>query len=168
MAARLQIAVVGIIHLNKQSDYDVIYRVSGAMGFVAIARASWLFAKDSRNKKEDKRIMLLIKGNLTAKQKGLEYTIEASESKISKWHRTKKRYVAESSPLVIWGKSTEVSADEIMKEAKPGRKVGDTGAAQAILFRMFCDSAGKFTGAPVSKFDYNKNLRAAAAQGMNL
>lgn len=41
------IAVVGIMHLNKKSDLQAIYRVAGAGAFVGVSRAVYGFSKDN-------------------------------------------------------------------------------------------------------------------------
>jgi putative DNA primase/helicase len=64
MAAELQVAIVGIIHLNKADDKKAIHRIQASMAFVAIARIVWCFVKDPDEK--GRRLMLAIKGNNTA------------------------------------------------------------------------------------------------------
>jgi hypothetical protein len=64
MAAELQVAIVGIIHLNKADDKKAIHRIQASMAFVAIARIVWCFVKDPDEK--GRRLMLSIKGNNTA------------------------------------------------------------------------------------------------------
>ncbi|MGI0135112.1 MAG: AAA family ATPase, partial [Candidatus Micrarchaeaceae archaeon] len=46
LAAETGVAIVGIMHLNKKQDLSVISRIGGAMAFVGVARAVWLFAAD--------------------------------------------------------------------------------------------------------------------------
>jgi hypothetical protein len=52
-----------------------MYRSSGSVGFIAACRAAWLFAKDPDD--PSRRLMLPIKGNLTADVDGLAYQIRA-------------------------------------------------------------------------------------------
>jgi hypothetical protein len=86
-AAKFKIAVVIIMHLNKKSDQDAIARVGGAMAFVGLARASWVFLRDDppEEKEGDPKTphtysMLRLKNNLAqAEQTGLSYVIKAEK-----------------------------------------------------------------------------------------
>ena len=147
MAQRLDIAVVAIMHLNKSSDYDVIYRVSGAMGFVAVARASWLFAKE---KDTDQRYMMPIKGNLAEKQKGIKYVIKSSAAPLLVYNKRHKQDVEVHPPVIGWGDITEKSADEIMKGTQVSNKRDQLPQVKEWLDALFKDYQ------PVSLNDYRK------------
>ncbi len=56
LAARYEIAIVGISHLNKKSDQSVKQRAIGGVGFINVPRASFLIARDPDNP-EERRIM---------------------------------------------------------------------------------------------------------------
>jgi|GEM_PF-4708526 len=80
LAEKLHIAVVAVMHLNKKADQKHIYRISGAMGFVGVARMNWMCAKVPPDKdgslNEDYEFQK-VKGNIVARgQKGLVYRIE--------------------------------------------------------------------------------------------
>src|SRR6185437_5571506 len=46
LAARRNVAVLAVMHLNKNTEASGMHRVGGAMAFVGVARAVWLFAPD--------------------------------------------------------------------------------------------------------------------------
>jgi hypothetical protein len=74
LARKHDLAVVGIMHLNKKEGAEAINRVSGSGAFVAAARAVWLIAKSKR----DKGLFhfCLMKFNLGEKPSGLSYRIK--------------------------------------------------------------------------------------------
>jgi hypothetical protein len=161
MASRLEIAVVAIVHLNKSSDYEVIYRVSGAMGFVAVARASWLFAKDARDKQSDNRYMMPIKGNLAEKQKGTLYTVAVSEKVVKVLDKRNDCMVETTHPRVFWGDSTDVDPNEVMREPvgpRGAHKTDQMPAAIEWLEKLFKDSEGGYKPIPI--LDYRRAFRA--------
>jgi hypothetical protein len=75
MAARLDIAVVLVAHLNKSGGGGAMSRVTGSLAFVAAARAAWLVAKDQQDPR--RRLFLPLKNNLAADVDGLAFEIES-------------------------------------------------------------------------------------------
>jgi putative DNA primase/helicase len=75
MAARLNIAIIAIMHLKK-SDASALLRVSGSIGFVAAARVVWGFGEDPDT--SGNHVMVAVKNNLAPLGDGLAYRIEAS------------------------------------------------------------------------------------------
>jgi putative DNA primase/helicase len=73
LAARRNIAVGAVTHLNKSSGSRALHRVTGSLAFVAAARAAWLVAQDQAEPK--RRLFLQIKNNLAADPGGLAFTI---------------------------------------------------------------------------------------------
>jgi RecA-family ATPase len=74
LAEEKNIAVIGVMHLNKSLDLNAIYRVSGSMAFVAAARAVWLVFKDEEDK--SLRHFNFLKCNLTGEAIGFSFRIE--------------------------------------------------------------------------------------------
>lgn len=73
IAERYDVAVVGIMHLNKGAATKAAYRVSGSLGgFVGPARSVLLVAKDAES---GRRAIVQIKGNLAATPPPLEFEI---------------------------------------------------------------------------------------------
>jgi archaellum biogenesis ATPase FlaH len=58
MAERLDLAVVGVMHLNRREARDVLTRISGSGGFGNLARSVLLFAKDPEEA-EDSPVRIL-------------------------------------------------------------------------------------------------------------
>ncbi|TET19432.1 MAG: AAA family ATPase, partial [Candidatus Aminicenantes bacterium] len=46
LARKYNVAIVGILHCNKNTSLQVLYRIMGSMGFAAVARSIWIIAKD--------------------------------------------------------------------------------------------------------------------------
>lgn len=103
MSERLGISVVASMHLNKSADYKAIYRASGAMGFMAVPRAVWLFAKDANDEESDTRFMMPIKGNLAKRQKGTLYTIVESSKPVVVLDERNGKKVKSFHPRIQWG-----------------------------------------------------------------
>jgi len=71
------VAIVGVLHLNKKTDVQAIYRVSGSIAFTATARVIWYVAEDGEN--EGRRLLSILKNNISARPKrelGMAYRIE--------------------------------------------------------------------------------------------
>jgi len=72
LAAKYDVAVVAISHLNKGSG-SAVYRTTGSLAFVAAARAVWGVSRDPEN--PARRWLLPIKNNLGNDTTGLAYSI---------------------------------------------------------------------------------------------
>lgn len=57
-----KVAVLGVMHLNKSAVLDIVYRVTGSIAFVGLARAVWIVAKDPND--PERRLFLRLKNNL--------------------------------------------------------------------------------------------------------
>ncbi len=162
MSERLNISVVASMHLNKSADYKAIYRASGAMGFMAVPRAVWLFAKDANDEQSENRFMMPIKGNLAKKQKGTLYQVVESTKPVLVLDERKGKTVESFHPRIQWGDATERVADEVMKERIGGRGVREdrTAEAVAVITNLFSDpETGDYRPTPVP----NKKFRKATA-----
>ena len=74
LAAQAGVAIVAVLHLNKSGHRaSSLYRVSGSLAFVAIARASFLVTKDPAH--PERRLLLPSKNNLGQQTQGLAYRI---------------------------------------------------------------------------------------------
>lgn len=74
LAEEKRVAILGIMHLNKKQELDVIHRIGGAMAFVGVARAVWLFR--ATDEKRGEFHMLRVKQNIGKRIAGLVYRIE--------------------------------------------------------------------------------------------
>ena len=73
LAARYQMAIVGITHLNKSISQPGQYRTMGSLAFTAAARAVWGLTHDRDD--PERRLMLPIKNNLRPPSAGLAFRI---------------------------------------------------------------------------------------------
>ena len=125
IAARLGIAVVIVMHLNKKSELDAISRVGGAMAFIGVARCSWMFIRDASTEEgevKDSFTMARIKNNLTkASGSGLAYHIEGRQIPMNE-------HESMLAPAVVWGDMVNKTADDVLEEKRskrgPGRPEG--------------------------------------------
>lgn len=78
LAAKTGVAIVCIRHMNKDENKSPMYRAGGSIAFMAAARVAWLFAKDRAN--PERRLMVLVKSNISPNPGGLAYRIEQTES----------------------------------------------------------------------------------------
>ncbi len=73
VAERTSCAILIIRHLNKGSSDNILYRGSGSIGTIAVARIGLLVAHDPDN--EQKRVFATIKNNLSKIAPNLSYQI---------------------------------------------------------------------------------------------
>jgi len=111
VAAETRVAIIGIMHLNKKGDLKAINRIGGAMAFVGVARAVWLFARDREN--PDLFHMVPVKKNIGERNGGLKYRIIAKPVKIAGED--------EPEPYVEWLGQSEQSVDDILPPKSVGR-----------------------------------------------
>lgn len=71
-AAHMNLAVVGISHLNKKTDLGAIHRVSGARAWVSVARSNFLVGRGPDGKT---RHVVPLKNNLSAIEGRLDFAI---------------------------------------------------------------------------------------------
>lgn len=74
MAERTGVAVVGIMHLNKNEQRKALYRALNSIAFVAAARAVFAVAEDQDT--EGRILFLPLKMNLAPKPPGLAYRLD--------------------------------------------------------------------------------------------
>jgi hypothetical protein len=97
-ATAQRIAVLAVTHLRKH-DGAAIYRATGSMGFVALARAVWTICRDREH--PGRRLMLPLKNNLSSAACGLAYTIEPHPNL--------------GAPVIRWGpEPVDTAADEAL------------------------------------------------------
>jgi putative DNA primase/helicase len=111
VAAENRAAILGIMHLNKKQELQGIQRVGGAMAFVGVARAVWLFRANDENR--DEFHMLCVKKNIGKRTAGLAYRIATKPVDIEG------KPVPQ--PLVEWTKEINHSAQEALASGPVGR-----------------------------------------------
>jgi putative DNA primase/helicase len=101
-AARLNVAVVVVMHPNKSQGQSAMNRVNGSLDFVAAARTGYMVAKDPNN--PDRRYFLPIKNNIGSDRIGYAFGINVVE--LSEGIKASQ---------VVWEpEPVTVSADEIL------------------------------------------------------
>ena len=131
------------------------------MGFMAVPRAVWLFAKDANDEQSDNRFMMPIKGNLAKKQKGTLYQVVESIRPVMVLDERKGKKVQSFHPRIQWGEATDRVADEVMREHIGGSaKEDQTANAMDAITKLFSDpETGEYRSTPVT----NKAFRRATA-----
>jgi putative DNA primase/helicase len=133
MAEELDIAVVGIMHLNKAQQESILYKVSGSIGFVAASRASYLVVRDPKDR--DRRYMTCIKTNDFKEPTTLTFRIDPCDPGNTK-----------SAGKLTWTGGDSRSAVELFKDLnkvekedkpKPGPTKGDTREWAAEMIRDY-------------------------------
>jgi archaellum biogenesis ATPase FlaH len=132
LAARTSVAIVAVMHLNKNGDASAIHRIGGAVAFTGVARACWLFVEDPTDPK--KHLMLRVKGNIAKRIGGLAYHIEAKPVVVEG--------NAEYQPYVEWIGETEQTASDVLvggaSAGRPAEKV--LGAKEWLADFLFAGS----------------------------
>lgn len=106
LAARLNVAVLGVTHLRK-GEGPAVYRAIGSVAFIAAARAAWSVSKDSDDPTGRRRLFLPIKNNLGNDQSGLAFWFSGTPGA--------------PAPVLAWEpEPVEVSADDAL--APPARR----------------------------------------------
>lgn len=77
MAEALDVAVVGVMHLNKREASDLFSRVGGSGGFVAAARSALLVAPDPADDKI--RVVAHGKANMSEQAPSIAFRVEGRE-----------------------------------------------------------------------------------------
>lgn len=81
LASKYKVAVVMISHLNKNSaETNALYRATGSLAFVALARTAFLVVKDNEDK--ERRLMLELKNNIAKNNPGIAWRIKGTEDEI--------------------------------------------------------------------------------------
>jgi len=84
LAEQYNVAIIGISHLNKNSQVQILHRTQGSMGFVAAARSVLAVVPDFND--ENRRVLASIKNNLSKPPPILSFTM-SDEGKIC-WDET--------------------------------------------------------------------------------
>lgn len=78
-AAKHQVSILAISHLNKNTGVSIQYRTMGSMAFVAVSRMGWVIAKDKDD--PERRKLLPGKNNMCQEQSGLAYRLKSVKIK---------------------------------------------------------------------------------------
>jgi hypothetical protein len=106
LAARHNVAIVGVSHLSKATGSKGLMRVTGSLAFVAAARAAYLVAADPAN--PARRLFLPLKNNIGPDTTGLAFIIEATTVQSPAGELKTSRVAWESAAVTL-------TADEVLK-----------------------------------------------------
>jgi hypothetical protein len=127
LAEEMRVASLVVMHLNKATVMDAIYRVTGSVAFIGQARAAWAVLLDPQD--TSRRLFLNLKTNLTrADIPGLAYTINANE---------------QGRPFLSWFKEpvTDSLRDVMggLSNARRGPKPDKLDAAKVLILEVLGD-----------------------------
>jgi hypothetical protein len=126
LAARANVAVLGVAHVNKEKVTQAIFKIQGSIAWVAAARAVWLVDKEPDP--SERRFFQRIKCNLAPPVEGLAFTIPRGQD--------------DCLPAIEWLKDVEVpSADDLVtpSEMKPRGRPSKHKEAMAWVVDMLKD-----------------------------
>lgn len=75
LAEEKQIAIIGVMHLNKNTTGKVVYRAMGSIAFTAAARTVWLVSTDPNDPDSRRRLLTPAKHNILIEPTGLAFEI---------------------------------------------------------------------------------------------
>jgi putative DNA primase/helicase len=109
MAARCRVAVLNLSHLKKGEEKHAAHKVTGSTAFVDVSRTAWLatwhISEDQDGSPRPRRLLVLMKNNLTKQRSGLEYEITSKHS-------------AHDEPHIEWSnRPIDLTANDVMQDA---------------------------------------------------
>ena len=107
LAARYEIAIVLVTHLNKGESQKSLNRIMGSIAYTAAARSVWMIVADPNEPL--RRLFVPVKCNLAPEPKGLAFRIEGDP------------------PRVVWDATDlDIHADDVLatsrREKRPDRR----------------------------------------------
>jgi hypothetical protein len=127
LAAEHGVAVLAIVHLNKDQNNDVLRRVSGSGGFGGAARSVLAFGHDPDD--DDTRVLVHAKSNLGPLMPSLAYRIE------TKYVASPEGEAIETSQAVEIGPS-EVTKDDLLDVRSSDDRLARDEAQQFLLAEL--------------------------------
>jgi hypothetical protein len=76
LAAKYNVAVVGVMHLNKGSSTKPVYRTMGSLAFSSSARSIWLVSSVPNSSGSQRRLFIPVKNNMLEKPSALAFEIK--------------------------------------------------------------------------------------------
>jgi hypothetical protein len=125
-AETYNVAVLGLTHPSK-TVIKAMNAITGSQGFVAAARAAWLFARELNEGQETERtLMLPIKNNLAKRRKDAGLAFRIQETTVAGGEIL--------SSYVVWdGEPVSVSADDALAAAMASCGGGDGSVDRSAL-----------------------------------
>lgn len=139
MCAAAKLAVVAIIHYNKNIELDSVQRIGGAGSIANVPRAIWNFSSDPEN--EGEFLMSRAKGNTMKLKTGMRYKIVGVDVAMADGS-------TENVPRIEWMGTHDMSADAVDQVATDAKKEGGTDSATVrgkLLISSNLDTGRKLT-----------------------
>ncbi len=114
MAEELDIAIVGINHVNKNTEQAPELRILGSVGMPNAARAVWLVDDDPQD--STRRVMVATKKNLGPNSTGLRFTVESVQL------RTDKGEIVSAPRLLFEREPIFLTSDDLLDSNRRSRK----------------------------------------------
>ena len=123
LAAKHEVAMVAVSHLNKGGSGPAIYRTMGSLAFVAAARAAWAVVKDDND--PGRRLVVSVKNNLARDPGGLAYHLDGDGDDV---------------PALAWeAEPVTITADEALAPPAPGPEPDERSEAMQWLREALAD-----------------------------
>jgi len=124
LAATHNVAVVIVMHPNKDIKKAALHRASGSLAFIAQARTAWIVARDPDQ--PERSFLVPGKSNIGPLGTGLAFSIQQSEGC--------------THPLVVWEKDPiHVQADDVLSTEARHRVRPDRDEASEFLVEFLAD-----------------------------
>jgi hypothetical protein len=131
MAARLEVAVLGIGHLNKSGSMTALMRVLDSVAFVAAARGVYIIVRDPED--DERRLFLPVKNNIGKIRTGLSFRIV---------EKLAPPPVFDSYPALKWEDgAVNMTADEALAWKDDGRRSEAAEKAKRLILEMLANGA---------------------------
>ncbi len=143
LAQKYGVAILGIMHMNK-SEAAAIYRASGSVAFVALARVALVVALDKHD--PERRIIASLKNNLSPLAPSLAFRVDSGDKEVGanlKW---------ETGPVQI-----DVT-DLLAADAPRHQKRGGIGKKEQAV-RLLREMLGSGAPVPVEEIRRQADLR---------
>jgi len=116
LAEEMEVAWMGVMHLNKDQQKKLMYRIPGSIDFAAAARTIIVIAKDDLGQ-EDERLMLWSKLNFQAKPKGLSFNLIEGDTPVGKIAKVNWRGQVDRDPEELIGDAGSPAVREEFRSA---------------------------------------------------
>jgi hypothetical protein len=136
-----EVTFIAIVHENKQKDVGAVNQILGAGALSQVVRGGFRFSNDSDPEQpKGTKIMANIKTNLTKEGGGLRFQIEGKDVTVDDGTTT-------NVPVIIWGESHGLSADDVMGSASDAsaerKKTGPPPVKQAETIALIREALAK-------------------------
>lgn len=116
LAAETNVAVLGIMHLNKNEIQHVIHRVSGSVAFTAVVRTAFLATSDPQD--SNGKLFLPFKNNIGPLPCGRRFTTQGLDEGETQ------------NVKIVWGEEVNVGADDALAALSRQQRVDKDGGAK--------------------------------------